>query len=126
MEMKTVLAQVESFCVYTNQTNRFRLRLPSCGPGFESQAPHQCFFQFLLLKLYPENNENKNKKEAGIGPFKKKQIGSTCKVTLDTYMFDCWADPVVCLLLLKSSMIESHSNWWAKIILIKCQLFCHS
>ena len=27
------------------------LRLPSCGPGFESQAHHQCYFQFVLLKL---------------------------------------------------------------------------
>ena len=48
----------------------FRLRLPSCGPGFESQALHLRFFQFVLLKLYRENNENKQK-EAGIGPFKK-------------------------------------------------------
>ena len=46
----------------------FRLGLPSCGPGFESQAHHLCFFQFVLLKFYPENNENKQK-EAGIGPF---------------------------------------------------------
>jgi len=46
----------------------FRLRLPSCGPGFDSQALHLCFFQFVLLKLYRENNENKQK-EAGIVPF---------------------------------------------------------
>ena len=26
----------------------FRLRLPSCGPGFESQAHHLRFFQFVL------------------------------------------------------------------------------
>ena len=26
----------------------FRLRLPYCGPGFESQALHLCFFQFLI------------------------------------------------------------------------------
>ena len=26
------------------------LCLPSYGPGFESQAHHQCFFQFVLLK----------------------------------------------------------------------------
>ena len=48
----------------------FCLRLPSRGPGFESQALHLHFFQ--LLKLYRENNENKQK-EAGIGPFLKKQ-----------------------------------------------------
>ena len=47
----------------------FRLRLPSCGPGFKSQ--HLRFFQFVLLKLYRGNNENKEK-EAGIGPFFKK------------------------------------------------------
>ena len=29
----------------------FRLCLPSCGPGFESQAHHLRFFQFVLLKL---------------------------------------------------------------------------
>ena len=29
----------------------FHLGLPSCGPRFESQAHHQCFFQFVLLKL---------------------------------------------------------------------------
>ena len=48
----------------------FRLHLPSCGPKFESQAHHLCFFQFVLLKLYQENNENKQK-EPGISPFKK-------------------------------------------------------
>ena len=51
----------------------FCLRLPSCGPGFESQALHLRFFQ--LLKLYRENNENKQK-EAGIGPLKKLRINS--------------------------------------------------
>ena len=29
----------------------FRLRLPSCRPGFKSQEHHLCFFQFELLKL---------------------------------------------------------------------------
>ena len=42
----------------------FLLRLPSCCPGFDIYA----FFQFELLKLYRENDENKQK-EAGIGPF---------------------------------------------------------
>ena len=35
-----------------------------------SQAHHLRFFQFVLLKLYRENDENKEK-DAGIGPFKK-------------------------------------------------------
>ena len=48
----------------------FCLRLPSWGPRFESQAHHLHFFQFVLLKLYQENNQNKPK-EAGIGHFKK-------------------------------------------------------
>ena len=29
----------------------FRLSLPSCGPGFESQGHHLRFFQFVLLNL---------------------------------------------------------------------------
>ena len=50
----------------------FRLRLPSCGPRFESQAHHLCFFQFVLLKLLLELGKNENKqKEAGIGPYLK-------------------------------------------------------
>ena len=39
----------------------FRLRLPFCGPGFESQAHHLCFFQFVL-KLWWEKNGNKQKR----------------------------------------------------------------
>ena len=46
----------------------------------QSQAQYPRFFQFVLLKLYRENNENKPK-EAGIGPFLN--------------MFDGWTDPVV-------------------------------
>ena len=47
----------------------FRLRLPSRGPGFESQAHHLRFFQYVLLKLYQENNENKQKKRLGLAHF---------------------------------------------------------
>ena len=56
-----------------------RLRLPSCHPGFESQAHHLHFFQFTLFKLYichlnwNVNRTKINKKEARIGPFLKKQ-----------------------------------------------------
>ena len=39
-------------------------------PWIKSQAHHLCFFQFVLLILYRENNENKQK-EAGVGPFLK-------------------------------------------------------
>ena len=49
----------------------FRLRLPSCSPGFGSQAHHLHFFQFVLLKLYQENNENKQKKRPGLAHFLK-------------------------------------------------------
>ena len=45
----------------------FHLHLPSCGPGFESQAHHLRFFQ---------KNQNKQK-EAGIGPLKK-QLFLSC------------------------------------------------
>ena len=57
----------------------FRLRLPSCGPGFESQALHLWFYQFVLLKLYRENNEIKQK-EAGIGPFFEKNFPVSLKL----------------------------------------------
>ena len=57
----------------------FRLRLPFCGPGFDSQALHLRFFQFVLLKLYRENNENKQK-EAGIGPFLKNNITNLAEI----------------------------------------------
>ena len=52
-----------------------RLRLPSCRPGFESQAHHLRFFQFILFKLYichlnwNVKRTKINKNEAGIGPF---------------------------------------------------------
>ena len=65
----------------------FRLRLPSCVPGFDSQALHLRFFQFVLLKLYRENNENKQK-EAGIGPFKKNIVIFKPKILQDwSHMF---------------------------------------
>ena len=51
-----------------------RLRLPSCRPGFESQAHHLSFYQFIFELYHVEKDENKQK-EAGIGPFflKKKK-----------------------------------------------------
>ena len=58
----------------------FCLRLPSWGTGFESQAHHLCFFQFVL-ELWPEKNENKQK-EAGIGPFIFKKGNKNRKVSL--------------------------------------------
>ena len=29
----------------------FRLRLPSCGPGFESQAHHQYYFSICIIEI---------------------------------------------------------------------------
>ena len=46
-----------------------RLRLPFCHPGFESQAHHLHFNQFIKLCNVEKTKINKN--EAGIGPFKK-------------------------------------------------------
>ena len=53
-----------------------RLRLPSCRPGFESQAHHLCFFSiyivqilYLSFELECETNENKQK-EAGLAHLK--------------------------------------------------------
>ena len=67
-----------------NQTNHagvaaiapwFCLRLPSYGPGFESQAHHICFFQFVLLKLYWDETKI-NKKRPGLAHFKKNNASS--------------------------------------------------
>ena len=52
----------------------FCLHLPSCGPGFEFQAHHLRFFQFVL-KLYREKDEN-TQKEAGNGPFLKDRVNN--------------------------------------------------
>ena len=54
------------------------LRLPSCCPGFESQANHLSFISFIVkfvlyLSLFCEKNENKQK-EAGFGPFFKVKL----------------------------------------------------
>ena len=65
-----------------------RLRLPSCCPGFESQAHHLCFFQFILFKLYfchlnlNVKTTKINKKEVGIGPFLRKDL----QIELDLYV----------------------------------------
>ena len=48
-----------------------RQRLPSCGPGLEFQAQHQCFFQFKQLKLEIlrlDWNVKKDKKWSKIWP----------------------------------------------------------
>ena len=39
----------------------FHLRLPSCSPGFESQALHLRFFPFVI-ELWCEKDENKRKR----------------------------------------------------------------
>ena len=51
-----------------------RLRLPSCHPGFESQVHHFHFFylEFLCRNCHVKRTKNKQK-EAGFGPFFKKQ-----------------------------------------------------
>ena len=60
-----------------------RLRLPSCRPGFESQAHHLCFFNlYLSFELECEKNENQQK-EAMIGPFLKK---NNISVKVDTFL----------------------------------------
>ena len=53
----------------------FCLRLPFCGSGFESQAHHLRFFQFLLLKLYQKITKI-NKKRPGLTHLKK-EVGLT-------------------------------------------------
>ena len=60
----------------------FCLRLPSCGPGFESQAHHLSFFQFVL-KLLQEKNKNKQKKRPELAHFFKKIIQMASKATYE-------------------------------------------
>ena len=61
----------------------FRLRLPSCSPGFESQAHHLHLFNLqanfvLYLSLNFEKDENKHKKRLGLALFK---IQKDCLIT---------------------------------------------
>ena len=61
------------------------LYLPSCHPGFKSQAHHQRFYpncQFVLY-LSCEKNENKQK-EAGFDPFKIRLLRS---ITVHSFLF---------------------------------------
>ena len=64
-----------------------RLRLPSCCPGFESQAGHLCFYHLpktkFVLYLSCEKNENRQK-EAGFDPFLR-LWNEVIKGTFDTY-----------------------------------------
>ena len=48
------------------------LRLPSCRPGFESQAHHLCFYQFKFefKTVTCWNDENKQKKRPGLAILK--------------------------------------------------------
>ena len=55
-----------------------RLCLPSCCPGFNSQARHLCFYHnsqicAIFVHAMWEKNENKQR-EAEIGPFFKKNL----------------------------------------------------
>ena len=49
-------------------SNWIRLHLPSCGPGFDPQAKHLCFFN---LKLHHDGKEMINKERQGLAHFKK-------------------------------------------------------
>ena len=70
----------------------FHLCLPSCGPGFESQAQHLCFFQFVLLKLLLELEKNENKqKEVGIGPYLKKIYCAAAVHAISSFQIDLCA-----------------------------------
>ena len=57
------------------------------GPGFESQAHHLCFIQFMLLKLLLGLKKNENKqKEAGIGPYFKRMFEQRPEVVFIEYL----------------------------------------
>ena len=94
------------FCFYlvAAMAPWFCLHLPFCGPEFESQAHHLRFFQFVLLKLYQENNENKQK-EAGICPFflKKNLKLSGCSALIN------------CLLIILAHVKQIILHWWSSL-----------
>ena len=49
-----------------------RLRLPSCHPGFESQARYLRFFIYIICAIFVIwKNKNKNKKRPGLAHLKK-------------------------------------------------------
>ena len=60
------------------------LRLPSCGPGFESQAHHLCFYHLYsyFVLHYVKKRMIVNKKRPGFGPFKRGIAKSTTINTL--------------------------------------------
>ena len=65
----------------------FYLRLPSCHPGFESQAHHLHFYHLHIVKfvLYLSRDKYENKhKEAGLGPYKKRKSVLTGNERLTT------------------------------------------
>ena len=58
-----------------------RSRLPSCRPGFESQAHHLCFFNLNLnLNCNVLKRRKETEKGAGIGLFLKKKLPGDCLV----------------------------------------------
>ena len=62
------------FCGVAAIAPWFCLRLPSCSPGFESQAGHLCFFQFELLQFIfgIRKLQKFRKKRPGLAPYLKK------------------------------------------------------
>ena len=64
------------------------LRLPSYCPKFKSQAHNLCFNPFIFELCFMEKDENKQKKEAGIGPLKNKQSTSKIITRLPTHFLD--------------------------------------
>ena len=61
------------------------LRLPSCRPGFDSQALHLCFYHLLCNSYYIctllWKRSKINQKEAGFGPFLRKTFFVTADLT---------------------------------------------
>ena len=65
------------------------LRLPSCCPGFESQAHHLHFYQFIFELCHRENDENKQKEAELAHFFKKNTILSKEVVLTPTRNLHC-------------------------------------
>ena len=53
-----------------------RMRLPSCCPGFESQAHHPCFSQFIFDLCHVEKMKINKKECREVWPIKKNHFVS--------------------------------------------------
>ena len=80
------------------------LRLPSCHPGFESQAHHLCFNQFIFEWWHAEKTKI-NKKRPGLAHFLKQTFQSSVRYSISRSM-----NPFTARLVLQKSFVTKQSR----------------